>query len=200
MSDIVELHRRVMATSTDVVGKLSAHQLELGTPCAGWTVRDLLAHMIGQNYGFGAAASQRAGTDAFGSRPVGPDPVGEYARSAEFVVAAFAAPGLLERSVYLAEIRGGIEVPVATAISFHLVDYVAHSWDLGVSIGSLPVFDDEVLGAALRVAEAVPDDANRTVPGAAFAPAVQIDAGTAGTVLNRILALLGRDPSWRQAA
>lgn len=200
MSDIVELHRRVMATSTDVVGTLSADQLERGTPCAGWSVRELLGHMIGQNYGFGAAASQRAGADAFASRPVGADPVGEYVRSAEFVVTAFAAPGLLERAVYLAEVRGGSEVAAATAVSFHLVDYVAHSWDLGVSIGSLPVFDDEVLASALRIAEAVPDDANRTVPGAAFAPAVQIDAGTAGTVLNRILALLGRDPSWRQAA
>lgn len=200
MSDIVELHRRVMAASTDVVGKLSSDLLELRTPCAGWTARDLLGHMIGQNYGFGAAASQCAGADAFASRPVGAEPVGEYGRSAQFVVTAFAAPGLLQRSVYLAEIRGGIEVPAATAISFHLVDYVAHSWDLGVSIGSPPVFDDEVLAAALRVAEAVPDDANRTVPGAAFAPAVQIDAGTAGTVLDRILALLGRDPSWRQAA
>lgn len=195
MSDIVELHRRVMAVSTDVARALAPDQLDRATPCAGWDVRDLLAHMIGQNYGFGAAATQRVDAAAFASRPLGPDPAGEYATSAGFVVNAFATPGLLERPVYLAEIRGGIEVPASAAIGFHLIDYVVHSWDLGVSIGAPLHFGDDVLAAALPIAEAVPDDAQSRAPGASFAPAVSIDRG--GT-LDRVLALLGRDPSWRR--
>ena len=45
----------VSATSRIVAGVRDEH-LNLLTPCAGWRVRDLLRHMVGNNRGFVAAA------------------------------------------------------------------------------------------------------------------------------------------------
>ena len=192
-------HRRVLDVSVGVVNQSARSDLGLMTPCAGWALRDLLAHMIGQNYGFAAAAEAaaaetgRAERAAFADRPVTRDPAAEYAASAEAVVRGFGTDGLLDRSVFLAEIRGGVEVPGAAAVGFHLVDYVAHSWDVAVSLGVTVEFDDDVLQTALQVADAVPAQAKSTAPGAPFAPAVHT---TSERLLDRVLASLGRDPGW----
>src|SRR5690606_16196206 len=72
-------------------------------------------------------------------RSLGDDPVGAYLESAEEVVAAFAAGGVLQRPFPLPELRAE-PFPAEQAISFHLIDYVVHSWDvartLGLEVGS----------------------------------------------------------------
>ena len=50
------LNRRTLATTIEIVDAVRADQLDLPTPCAEWTLRQLLGHMIGQHYGFAAAA------------------------------------------------------------------------------------------------------------------------------------------------
>jgi hypothetical protein len=53
--------------------------------------------------------------------------------------------------------------------------------------------EPDVLAAARPIAWAVPDGERRRRPGAAFAPRVAV---TGGTVLDEIVALLGRRPDW----
>jgi uncharacterized protein (TIGR03086 family) len=192
--DLRDLHRRVMHASTEIVAHVSADQLKLRTPCSEWDLGQLLAHMIGQNHGFAAVADgETSDLSVWADRPVSSDPAAEYAASAERVVSAFAADNLLEREFWLPEIRGGVTLPAPVGISFHLIDYVVHSWDVARSIDVPVGFDDEVLAAALPIAEQVPDGANRTVPGAAFKPGIE---ATSGTTFDRVLALLGRSPDW----
>lgn len=69
-----------------------------------------------------------------------------------------------------------------------------HTWDVAVSVGKVPVFDDDVVAAALAVAEQIPDGANRERPGASFAPRVSPAPG--GPPFDRLLALVGRSPGW----
>src|SRR2546430_5013197 len=91
--DIVELDRRTLVATGDIVAALRAGDLDRPTPCAGWTVRDLLAHMIGQHYGFAAAASGEPTELAdWRPRPVGDDPAGGYDESAAPGTAAVRAP------------------------------------------------------------------------------------------------------------
>ncbi|WP_219413583.1 TIGR03086 family metal-binding protein [Pseudonocardia nigra] len=191
MQMILELHRRVVTAVGPIVGRVRPPDLARPTPCADWDVRALLEHMIGQDHGFAAAIGTDVGREAFAPRPVGSDPAAAHAAGAAAVVAAFAAADP-DRPVLLAEF--GARFPLADVAGFHLVDTLVHGWDVGVALGAPVEFDDDLVAAALRVAEQVPADAAREAPGAPFAPPVPLrEAGS----WERTLALLGRDPAWR---
>lgn len=180
---------RVVRATVDVVAQISPSDLSLSTPCAGWDLSDLLAHMIAGHQGFAAAAAGRgADRDAWRSRPLSDDPIQTYAQAAESVITAFAAPDVLERDFLLPEIASR-PFPGRTAIGFHLIDYVAHGWDVARTIGAAYELPADILAIALPIAAAVPDGESRRAPGAAFAPRLP---GPGGTPLDRILALLGR--------
>jgi uncharacterized protein (TIGR03083 family) len=52
--DIVGLDARAVRASVQVVSQASAADLARPTPCADWTLADLLAHMTAQHNGFAA--------------------------------------------------------------------------------------------------------------------------------------------------
>src|SRR3954468_16429651 len=110
--DIRELDRRAVRASVDVVARTSAADLGRATPCARWSLGDLVAHMTAQHRGFAAAAAG-AGADpeVWRVRPPGPDPVAAYADAAELVIAAFAEDGVPERAFALPEIDAGRTFP-----------------------------------------------------------------------------------------
>jgi uncharacterized protein (TIGR03086 family) len=192
--DIVGLDARAVRVSVRVVSHASAADMARPTPCADWTLADLLAHMTAQHNGFAAAAAG-AGADPVRWQTGAPaaDPVGEYAAAAERVLAAFAAAGVLAREFALPQISMKLRFPAAEAIGFHFVDYVVHGWDVARALGLGYDLDQDVLAAALPIAWSVPDGERRRRPGAAFAPRV---ATAGGGVLGEIVALLGRRPDW----
>jgi uncharacterized protein (TIGR03086 family) len=193
--DIRELDRRAVQGSVAVVSEVTHDDLTRATPCGEWTLGELLAHMTGQHDGFAAAAAGRGGDDdVWTIRPAGADPVGEYAAAADRVLAAFSEPGVLERKFALPEITTAMTFPAVQAMSFHLIDYVVHGWDVARSLGLPYQVDDELAAVALQVAERVPGGARRLIPGAAFGPVLTApqDADT----LDRTLLILGRSPAW----
>jgi uncharacterized protein (TIGR03086 family) len=190
MNELISLDRRAVEATLRISERTGTRDRSRPTPCAGWTVADLMAHMTGQQLGF-AAAARGGGDDPAAWQPVD----GDYAAACADVIAAFAEPGATDRGFALPEIRSGGTFPAHQAISFHLVDNVVHAWDLATALGllGLPVeLDDDVLAAALRVAEQVPNGAERLRPGSAFAPARAVPPGAA--TLDRIVLLLGRQP------
>jgi uncharacterized protein (TIGR03086 family) len=200
MTGLQELHRRALQVTVDVVNQVSADQLGLRTPCSEWDLGQLLAHMVGQNHGFAAAArGERSDEGVFSPRSVvGGDPAVLHAASADDVAAAFALDDVLRRGFWLPEIRPEPPFPGRVAISFHLVDCVAHGWDVAEAIGVPVDFDEEVLASALEISRAVPDGPNREQPGASFRPGVKTAAGV--SAFGEILGLLGRRADWRQEA
>lgn len=196
MTGLVELDARAVAESVRVVSGVGRGQLDLPTPCAGWTLERLLAHMAGQHAGFAAAASgEDTELPAWADRPVGDDPGGAYARAADEALTAFAAPGVLERTFLLPEVHPALRFPATTAIGFHLLDYAVHAWDVAAALGTSVDLDPDVLDAALAVASQVPVGDYRTAPGAPFAPPVPLPADA--PPLHRLLASTGRSPHWR---
>ena len=193
--DIRDLDRRAVQATVHLVSKASVADLSKSTPCAGWTLSDLLSHMIGQHNGFAAAAEGRgANLAAWDEGPLGDDPAAEYSAAASRVIAAFAEPGVLERRFVIPAIVPDTEFPAAQAISFHFIDYVVHGWDVARALGVPCELDSDLVEAALPVAEAVPDGKSRLRPGSAFRPGLPIPQEAAP--LDRIVAMLGRSPAW----
>ncbi|MEV6149050.1 TIGR03086 family metal-binding protein [Nonomuraea sp. NPDC052129] len=195
MVDIIELNRRSVQATVDLVATIKPGDLDRPTPCAGWAVRDLLAHQVVQNHGFAFAASgARSDLDRWEPSPVGDDPVEEYAASARAVMDAFAADGVLDRGFYLPEIRDGGPFPARMAIGFHFVDCVVHDWDFAKALGVPANVDEDLAEAALPVAAKVPDTPETRGEGRAFVAGVP--AADDAPALDRVVALLGRSPGW----
>ncbi|RKT16613.1 uncharacterized protein (TIGR03086 family) [Streptomyces sp. 1114.5] len=199
--DLIELHARSLKLAGEVVDTVRPEQLDLATPCADWTLRQLLEHELGQRHGF-AAAARGAGPDLalFAPAPLGTDPAGALGRAGAELTDAFREAAGAGRALWLPEIRDGGPFPLDRAVGFHLLDTLVHGWDVAAALGDpagigAAVERDEALIATLvAVAEAVPDTPEARAPGRAFRPGVRSDDG-AGR-FARVLALLGRDPAW----
>ncbi|MEV6860529.1 TIGR03086 family metal-binding protein [Streptosporangium subroseum] len=191
--DVRELDRRAVRASVDMVAKVAIEDLGRPTPCAGWTLADLLAHMTAQHHGF-AAAAEGSGADlaVWRAEPLGDGAVPAYTDAAERVMTAFAEDGVLDRAFALPEFGRGLTFPAAQAIGFHLIDYLVHGWDVAQSLGVEFTAEPELVEAAWPIAQAIPDDERRRRPGAAFQPGLAIPEDA--TRFDLILAMLGRSP------
>ena len=159
--DLVASDATAVRATLPVVARIQSPDLSLPTPCAEWDLAHLLAHMTVQHHGFAAAAAGHgADPEIWRLPPPGDDPVRDYTRSAESVLAAFAEPGVADRSFQLPEITPG-PVPGRLAISMHLVDYVVHGWDVAHTLGIAYELPPEVLAVTLHIAESVPDEIGR---------------------------------------
>jgi len=192
-ADLIELNAQAVRTSVRLVEQAVAEDLARPTPCAGWTLYGLLAHMATQHYGFAAASRGESDLALWKLRALGNDPVDAYRASAEQVLAAFAAEDVLDRAFPLPEFALDLQVSAAQAISFHFIDYVVHSWDVAKTLNLDLQFEPELLDAALIVAKAAPGGDARLAPGSAFAPEVPWSGDNR---LDEVIALLGRDPNW----
>jgi uncharacterized protein (TIGR03086 family) len=197
--DIRSAHRVAVLASVDVVNHVTRQDLDRQTPCEGWNLSQLLAHMTVQHRGF-AAAARGDGADlahwdsATVADAVATDPAGAYAAAVTHVLAAFSDDDVLAASFALPEFGPGAEFSGAQAIGFHFVDYVVHGWDVARSIDAPFTLPDDVISAVLPLVFAVPDGDFRAAPGSPFARA--IEAGDGVSDLDRVLLHLGRSPAW----
>lgn len=193
--DFRPYNRRALDLSELIVDQVTPERLDLPTPCAPWTVRELLSHMVAQHLRFAAAAR---GEDPEQACPVdnaelGPDPAAAFRESARIVTESFAA-GADDAEVLLPEI--GRPIQLSQLISFHFFDFVVHAWDVAVSVEAPYAPPAELSALAYRVGQVIPD-ASR-VPGGSFAPVVQV--GSDADELAKLLGLAGRDPGWTAGA
>lgn len=131
--DPVEQLRRARSEFQRRVVQVRADHVALPTPCSEWTVRSLLAHVIGGNHAYvallhGSNAEQfRAILAGF---EVGDDPLQQFRRSAAEVIAAFGEPGALERTVQ----HPMGEVPAVQLLGMRVTEWTIHGWDLARAI------------------------------------------------------------------
>lgn len=182
-----------MRQSTEIVSLIKDEQWESPTPCTEWDLRQLVEHMILDNRGFTAAArGDVSDRSVWSDRSFGPDLRVEYARSAGDVMTAFATP--VDR-FWLPRINDAVTFPAAQAISFHLLDYLVHGWDVAAAIGYPVAFEKDLLDAVQEIGDReVLNGPNRLRPGASFQPALEPEATESKQ--DRLLRTLGRSPSW----
>ncbi|WP_371575163.1 TIGR03086 family metal-binding protein [Streptomyces sp. NBC_01314] len=159
------------------------------TPCAEWSVRDLVNHLVSEQLWVPSLVRngcmiEEVG-DTFEGDLLGPDPAASWDTAAHSARDAFAAPGALERTVHLSS----GETPATAYCAQMVADLVVHAWDMARAIG----FDERLPGelVSFAVDEVTPyagELEKSGLFGARVAPPVGADAQT------RLLCLLGRRP------
>lgn len=188
--DFRELDRRSLLVLDKIVAATTPADLDRPTPCAGWTLADLLKHQVAENHGFATAARHGSAPD-WKSADLGDDAYAAYKASVDDFLDAYADDAVLERQVAIGEFGA---LPGAFTAHMHLVDSVAHGWDLARTLGLPYEPDAEAVAASLAMAEQIPADPAQRAESGSFAPVVEIPEGA--SPLEKFLALLGRDPAW----
>ena len=162
-----------------VIANVRPEQYDDKTPCAEWTVRELLEHMIGVVAGLGAAASGQPRAQF----ALGDDPAAQFEEAAAAAVAGWRTPGVMDRIVD----GGPGPMPGSVLAGINLLDTATHTWDLATATGQPATLPDDVAVAALEASVATISPEIR--PGR-FAPEVTApdDAGPT----ERLVAFLGR--------
>jgi uncharacterized protein (TIGR03086 family) len=195
MADLLSLFLSAQRTFGDRVHAVRDDQWRLPTPDTEWNVADLVEHLIDENrwapplvHGLDLDAAAKV---VAGSRKlpvdggVGANLAEEWDEAAIGASDAFTEDGALERTVQLS--RG--PTPVRTYISEMIFDHLVHAWDLGKAIGYDKPLPGDVVEAVYPMVREM-----KTELGASglFAPAVDVPEDV--SILDRLIALTGRDP------
>ena len=178
-----------------LVGAVRDEQLPAPTPCAGTSVAWLLDHVHGLAVGLRLSAEKTPDDDPPypSADALPPDWRTRIPRELDELVAAWAAPGALEGTTR----AGSAELPAEVMGVVALNEVLVHGWDLAVATGQPYAVDDSAARRCLEhvgwFAEAMPEGRD-----AIYGPVVPV--GGDAPVLDRVLALTGRDPSWSPPA
>jgi uncharacterized protein (TIGR03086 family) len=197
---------RACASTGSVLAGVTEAQLAQPTPCADWSVRDLVGHIIDAT-NLWADLAESGDLPDYRQWPeyAGTDFAGDFGRHAARAIAGFAAPGALDRPMVLptGPAPGSLAVQVATGEIF------VHGWDLAVALGGTavggtaiggrpPAMDDGVAAALLVSDWLVLCVQVRGADPGVFAP--EIEPSDGASAADRLAAFLGRDLAWKPGA
>jgi uncharacterized protein (TIGR03086 family) len=186
-----------MTDAADAAARTVAHvdasQFGRPTPCADWDVRTLLNHLIlWTSYSLAARAQGESVSQDLMDRDfaAGPGFAAGYRAQLDRALTAWADPATWERSLDVM----GSPTPSADVAALNIAEMVLHGWDLAAATGQAYTVSEPAAAAALRAVEA---NAELFREYKGFAEPVE--APPAASVLDRLLALSGRDPGWTPA-
>ena len=138
---------RAVAQAKKIVAGVRDDQLSSSTPCTDWDVKALLGHLLGGALMFEAAAREGSVPKSVMDEVTNPELVGpdfreRMAAAADAMVAAFDAPGAVDRTLEMpfGPMPGRVVRTIAT------MDTAIHAADLAVATGQS--FDDTELAEA----------------------------------------------------
>jgi uncharacterized protein (TIGR03086 family) len=192
MPEILDLEPAVNQL-TKLVGEVTDDQLSGPTPCAGITIRGLLAHVQGLALAFREAAG-KSGSPAQDGAP-GPAELDDDWRTLiparlAALAAAWREPEAWEGTTKV----GGLTLPGAIAGQVAADELVIHGWDLARSIRQPFSCDPASLQASLEFVTRAAQESEGAGTEGLFGPVVEVPAEA--PVIDRIIGLSGRDPSW----
>lgn len=169
-----------------LIAQVGPAEMRLATPCEGWSVRDLLNHVVGGAAMFAEAFAGAPLSDISGRLPdvVGDDPMDAFGRAVERFGGATQQPGALER-VFVLPVGA---MSGQTFLRFAAFDLMIHSWDLATTLDAPLELPDELVFEVDRFAHVVLDPWERDrinfqepIPGP-----------REGTALERLVGFTGR--------
>jgi uncharacterized protein (TIGR03086 family) len=189
----MNLHSEMAASAAEaarVVCGVGNDQLSAATPCTDWDLRALLNHMI---LWTAYSAERRARDEQVPDELMSKDFVAEagyaadYAAQLDKAVAAWSDPAAWQRNLNVM----GTPTPAADVAALLIAEIVLHGWDAAKASGQDYACRDDVAAAVLRTV-AANAELFRQYQG--FADPIPVPASA--SVLDRALALSGRDPEW----
>jgi uncharacterized protein (TIGR03086 family) len=144
--DVREQHRRASGTFGAYVHQVKDDQWGAPTPCADWTVRDLVNHVVNEARWTSPLLAGRTVAevgDAFDGDLLGDDPTAAWDDAGAEATAAVDEPGAMERTTHLS--FG--DVPAPEYIRQLVADHLIHGWDLARAIGADDRLDPELVNA-----------------------------------------------------
>ncbi|MFG2883102.1 TIGR03086 family metal-binding protein [Streptomyces sp. NPDC048297] len=182
---------RIMAQLAETV---TDEQLSAPTPCPDYTVRNLLAHVLGLSVAFHAAARKDLGalTD---TRPdatvpdLGPDWRERLPKVLDDLADAWRDPAAWTGTTR----AGSVDLPGEVAGLVLADELVIHGWDLTRALDRPYAPDPAAIDAAHAFLRLAAEDPSRG--GGIFGQIVPVPAEA--SLLDRAVGLSGRDPGWR---
>jgi uncharacterized protein (TIGR03086 family) len=192
MIDLIPATRR----TAELIANLGDDQLVRPTPCPNYTLGDLLDHVNGLSQAFANAA-----TKVIPEGGTAPPPPGDASRLERDWHA-----GIPERLAKLAEVWqdpaawegmtqvGGFDLPGEIAGLVALNEVIVHGWDIARASGQPYDADPENVEVCIRTMGPQPGEERPAGDDVAFGRSV--DAPADARPIDRLAAVLGRDPSW----
>ncbi len=178
-------YEQAIASTRSVLENVTDSQLSDATPCASWTVAQLINHIVGGQHFFLAGLS--------GTPPVGADSdyaAGDYVsafdEASSKAVAAFSEEGVMPKMFTL---PFG-EMPGAALLGLATTDTFQHGWDLAKATGQSTDLAPELATGILQQSQKSIQDSFRGPEGAPFGPEQQ--AADDAPVADQLAAFLGR--------
>jgi len=177
---------RAMTGFAAVVAKIEPAHWDRPSPCAGWSVFDVVDHVVaGERFTAGTLAGAslaealkaQAGLDLQNA-----DVVGQVSDAASVALSAF------DRSLdRLVQHRVG-PIPARRVLGFRIIDQLGHTWDVATATGQTVALDPDALAVGVDIARRERTTLDRS-PNFATTPDDEVETGDP---LTSFLRMIGR--------
>jgi uncharacterized protein (TIGR03086 family) len=187
--DGLDAHEAAAADIEAKAAQLTAAQMDAPTPCEGWSVHDLLNHVVGGNKMTVMLLDGATKEDALAAMQadhLGDDPLASLVRGN-----ADACAALRKADLSAVVDHPAMQMPGSQLLNFRTGDLILHSWDLARAIGA-----DETLaeGPVAYVWEALQPMAPMIGQVGVFGTGPSGDVPDTAPLQQRLLDLTGRRP------
>jgi uncharacterized protein (TIGR03086 family) len=168
------------------LANVSADQMDLPTPCASWSVRDLVNHIVGGTTYFAVTAETGTASPVRDADHAAGDFKAQFDEGAQRAVEAFSAEGAMEKPMKLpfGELPGSAFVFIASTDTF------THGWDLAKATGQSTDLDAAIAVQLLDAAQLIPDEFRGPDGQAPFGP--EVDVPDSASAADKLAAFVGR--------
>jgi uncharacterized protein (TIGR03086 family) len=150
--DLPEVHARALDVTHAFVAGIGDTQWGEESVCDGWTVRELVNHVVsGNDWAVELTAGKTIEEvgDWLDGDVLGNDPLAAYDRSASAAAAAFRAPGAMDAPC---AVSYG-PVPGSVYCGHRFLDVLVHGWDMAASTGQPTELPPDLVEACIEVLE-----------------------------------------------
>jgi uncharacterized protein (TIGR03086 family) len=183
--DVLSGYDQVVAYVERLIGQAS-ERYTAPTPCAQWTVRDLVCHLAFVNHRY-AEVAEESEHPPFSQRSY-PDPAAAFGEWAQRARVAFRQPGFLDKVITTPI---GAQ-PGAVVVQHVLNELLVHGWDLAKALGQPTDFLPDLARQSLTSWREVYTEMGEPPRSPATIDTPRAVTGSA-TSLDQLAAYMGRD-------